>query len=118
MQDFDIFESFKKETGRSFIAEMKVMDGEAVGEAVLVHDELNLFDKPFLSEHSNGWLRVNFPYSLSAENTKIKRIQAIFLARTFIIGTALHSVILGNTPWYTHPIFRETGNDLKVKIYG
>ena len=114
MQDFDIFESFKKETDRSFIAKMRVIDGEAV----LVHDELNLFGKPFLSEHGNGWLRVNFPYSLSAENTKIKKIQAIFLARTFIIGTALHSVILGNTPWYTHPIFRKTGDDLNIKIYG
>ena len=114
MQDFDVFESFKKETDRSFIAEIKVIDGEAV----LVHDELNLFSKPFLSEHSNGWLRVNFPYSLSAENIKIKRIQAIFLARTFIIGTALHSIILGNTPWYTHSIFRETGDDLNIKIYG
>ncbi len=114
MQDFDVFESFKKETDRSFIAEVKVIDGEAV----LVHDELNLFGKPFLSEHSNGWLRVNFPYSLSAENIKIKKTQAIFLARTFIIGTALHSIIIGNKPWYTHPIFRETGDDLRVKIYG
>jgi|TARA_B110001454_G_C12687123_1_gene420666 hypothetical protein len=114
MQDFDIFESFKKETDRSFIAKMKVTDGEAV----LVHDEFNLFGEPFVSEHSNGWLKVNFPYSLSAESIKIKKIQAIFLARTFIIGTALHSVIPGNTPWYTHPIFRKTGDDLNIKIYG
>ena len=114
MKDFDIFESLKKETDRSLIAEIKVVDGKAV----LVHDSLELFGKPFLSKHSNGWLRVNFPYSLSAKNIKIKKTQAIFFARTFIVSTAFHYVILGNTPWYTHSTFRELGDDLKVKIYG
>ena len=117
MQDFDTFESFKKETDRSLIAEIK-------GKRIMlstekpVPDSLELFGKPFLSKHSNGWIRVNFPYSLSAKNIKIKKTQAIFFARTFIVSTAFHYVILGNTPWYTHSTFRELGDDLKVKIYG
>jgi len=114
MQDFDIFELFKKETDRSLIAEIKVVDGKAV----LVHDELNLFSKPFLSDHGNGWIRVSFPYSQFGKNIKIKETQAIFFARTFVVSTAFHFVILGNTPWYAHPIFRDLGDDLKVKLYG
>ena len=133
MQDFDVFESLKRETDLSLIAEIKVMDGEAI----LVRNELNLFSKPFLScrlchgqkitaqprqcdHHGNGSIRVHYPFNRSSiKDTKIRSMKVVFFARTFVICTSLSTVgtDTGNS-WYTHPIFRELGDDLGVKLYG
>jgi hypothetical protein len=115
MKNFDIFESFKKDVEYSLIAEVKVNNGKPV----FVCDKLNLFEESFFSENGNGWLRINFPYNQSAENIKIKKVQAIFLARTFPASSAFYAVEFNNRWFYwTHPIIRELGDDFSVKFYG
>ena len=115
MKDFDIFESFKKDAEHPLIAELKINNNKPI----LTYNKLNLFGDPFFSENENGWLRINFPYNQSAGDVKTKKIQAIFLARTFPASSAFYPVQFNNRWFYwTHPIIRELGDDFSVKFYG
>jgi len=111
----DTFEFLKREQDVSLISEIRVVNEEPF----LVYNKLSLFDKPFFSENENGWLRINFPYNQSAGDIKVKKMQAIFLARTFPASSAFYPVQFNNRWFYwTHPIIRELGDDFSVKFYG